>query len=109
MPSDRRITVWWCPRCDMQSERMYHFCERGPALIPQKDVETACDQLTVVAVDALLSDEAIDRALRASIRLDRLGDTMEVEIAVQDPRNRDSMRRALRAAIDAALPGEDVR
>jgi hypothetical protein len=34
------LFIYWCPRCKVQTERPWHLCERGPALIPQLDVET---------------------------------------------------------------------
>jgi hypothetical protein len=44
---EREATVYWCPRCDVQSERMHHFCERGPAMFPQLDEYTTCTAMKV--------------------------------------------------------------
>jgi hypothetical protein len=48
---ERDLIVWWCPRCKRQSERMYHFCEKGPPLFPQLDVETRCEEIKLVPAD----------------------------------------------------------
>ena len=42
--------VYWCPRCNVQTERSWHLCRRGPALIPQLDEETECVRLEVTPV-----------------------------------------------------------
>jgi hypothetical protein len=44
---DRDLIVWWCPRCERQSERIYHLCEKGPPL----DVETRCERIKVVPAE----------------------------------------------------------
>jgi hypothetical protein len=51
MTEVRDLIVWWCPRCERQSERMYHFCEKGPPLFPQLDVETRCEEIKVVPAE----------------------------------------------------------
>lgn len=42
--------VYWCPRCNVQSQRPFHLCSRGPALIPQLDEETECERIEVAPV-----------------------------------------------------------
>ena len=44
------LYVYWCPRCNVQSERPWHLCKKGPALIPQLDEETHCERIEVVPV-----------------------------------------------------------
>lgn len=46
-----KFFVYWCPRCNVQSQRPVHYCERGPSLIPQLDVETVCERIEVAPVD----------------------------------------------------------
>jgi len=43
----RNATVYWCLRCDVQSDGLHHFCERGPALFPQLDEYTKCHVIHV--------------------------------------------------------------
>ena len=43
-----RLFVYWCPRCEVQAERPWHLCKRGPGLIPQLDEETTCERIEVV-------------------------------------------------------------
>jgi len=51
---EREATVYWCPRCDVQSDGLHHFCERGPAMFPQLDEYTKCH---VIHVEVMVPDE----------------------------------------------------
>ena len=42
------LYIYWCPRCEVQSEKPWHLCKRGPSLIPQLDEETTCERVEVV-------------------------------------------------------------
>jgi hypothetical protein len=63
-------TIYWCPRCNVQSERRWHFCEKGPPLIPQMDVETECDVIVVEVDAATPADQLAERVrvLEAGLR-----------------------------------------
>lgn len=42
IPPGTEFTVYWCPRCEIQTRGPWHTCERPNPLIPQMDVETEC-------------------------------------------------------------------
>lgn len=42
------LFIYWCPRCDVQSQRMEHLCEKGSPLFPQTDERTICKTIPVV-------------------------------------------------------------
>lgn len=48
IPIGTEFTVYWCPRCEVQCERAWHLCQKGPPLIPQLDEETQCVRTTLV-------------------------------------------------------------
>jgi len=99
------LYVYWCPRCNVQSERPWHFCKKGPALIPQLDEETHCERIEVVPVcdarvtelEARLAKDNRALAKNAAIYLDR----QRAAEAERDDTER--ARRAERAGLTAAL------
>lgn len=58
--------AFWCPHCEVWSQRTYHFCEKGPSLIPQMDKETRCEQVEVVPASELAEARKLIEAARAA-------------------------------------------
>lgn len=58
--AETKLYVYWCPRCEVQTERPWHLCRRGPALIPQMDEETQCERIEVVPAAASAARAADD-------------------------------------------------
>lgn len=50
IPVGTTFNVYWCPRCEAQSSKLFHFCKKGPPLIPQLDEETQCVTATLATV-----------------------------------------------------------
>lgn len=48
IPAGTTFTVYWCPRCKVQSSKAWHFCQKGPPLIPQLDEETECIRAVLI-------------------------------------------------------------
>lgn len=48
IPAGTTFVVYWCPRCKVQSSKLFHFCEKGPAMFPQLDEETECVEAILV-------------------------------------------------------------
>ena len=64
MERSRALTVYWCPRCEVQSERPWHLCKASAPLFPQTAEGTQCERIEVVrttdhqgAVEALRDAE----------------------------------------------------
>lgn len=71
------LLVHWCPRCKVQSQRAWHFCEKGPPLFPQLDEETRCEDIEVVPAEQLRGAVSERDALR--LMLGRLLDVALVD------------------------------
>lgn len=54
----RALYVYWCPICEIQTERPWHIYRRGDPLIPQNDGEHYCERVEVVRAAALSAAEA---------------------------------------------------
>jgi hypothetical protein len=80
MPTNS-LYIYWCPRCQVQSQRAVHLCESGPPLLPQLDEETVCERIDVISTE---------HANKIAERLEAVEDDLE--------RTRGSMRAATEEA-----------
>jgi hypothetical protein len=46
--SNAELFIYWCPRCNVQSESKFHLCRPGAPLFPQTADETSCQRYRVV-------------------------------------------------------------
>lgn len=47
IPLGAALHIYWCPKCQMQTERAWHIASRPNPLIPQNDVEHSCIRVCV--------------------------------------------------------------
>lgn len=75
MPTEgpKRWEAYWCPRCNRESPRPWHVCERPSPLIPQNDVETECEAFEVMPVS-----EHEQEVERLTARVSELEDALRV-------------------------------
>ena len=74
------LYVYWCPRCEVQTDRGWHICRKGPPLIPQMDEETTCERIAAVPKAEL---EQAERRIEAERNARHAAESLNAEEVVR--------------------------
>ncbi len=61
------LYVYWCPICEIQTDRGWHIFRRGNPLIPQTDGEHTCERIKVVREADLAASRRENATLREAL------------------------------------------